>query len=65
MVFILGACPVAENQILFECGELQGKEYKYTYGRYMLIHFHTDGSVTYDGWRVAYSLTGKRDSTYM
>ncbi|XP_052078269.1 cubilin-like isoform X2 [Mytilus californianus] len=49
-----GACVDEDNRIQFLCGEKTYLYFSSTQGRYILIHFHTDYSVTHSGWELEY-----------
>ncbi|CAG2256879.1 CUBN [Mytilus edulis] len=49
-----GACEDEDNKIQLYCGEMTNLYFSSTKGRYILIHFHTDYSVTHTGWELEY-----------
>lgn len=49
-----GACVDEDNRIQFLCGEKTDLYFSSTQGRYILIHFHSDYSVTHSGWELEY-----------
>ena len=54
----VGACEVEANRFIFMCAEKDGTSFEHYYGKYVLIHFHTDESVTYNGWRIGLYTAG-------
>lgn len=57
-IFLLGACEDEDNKIQLYCGEMTNLYFSSTKGRYILIHFHTDYSVTHTGWELEYYTLG-------
>ncbi|CAG2256880.1 unnamed protein product [Mytilus edulis] len=59
-----GACVDDNNRIQFYCGIKTDISFSSTQGRYVLIHFHTDSTVNYQGWELEYSTSdGQADAS--